>query len=92
QSIGKSRVGLTTKIHSIVADETLPIVRRLSSGFAADDSEGRKLMMKVPKKIRQGKPLMMDKAYEGDSCRATAKCCGMIPVVPPKSNHKEPWE
>ena len=49
-------------------------------------------MMKVPKEIRQGKPLMMDKAYEGDECRATAKKCGMIPVVPPKSHRKEPWE
>ena len=35
---------------------------------------------------------MMDKAYEGNSCRATAKKCGMIPVVPPKSHRKEPWE
>jgi len=92
QSIGKSRGGLTTKIHSIVADETLPIVRQLSSGSASDDPEGQKLMEKTPKKIRQGKPLMMDKAYEGDSCRAKAKNCGMIPVVPPKSNRKQSWE
>ena len=34
----------------------------------------------------------MDKAYEGDKCRAKAKSCGMEPVVPPKSNRKEPWE
>ena len=34
----------------------------------------------------------MDKAYEGYVCRAKAKSYGMIPVVPPKSNRKEPWE
>ena len=34
----------------------------------------------------------MDKAYEGDACRAKAEKCGMRPVVPPKSNRKEPWE
>ena len=34
----------------------------------------------------------MDKAYEGDVCRAKAEVCGMRPVVPPKSNRKEPWE
>ena len=31
-------------------------------------------------------------AYEGDSCRAKAKKCGMRPVVPPKSNRKKPWK
>jgi len=41
QSIGKSRGGLTTKIHSIVADETLPIVRQWSPGSASDDPEGQ---------------------------------------------------
>ena len=48
-------------------------------------------MRKVPKKIRKGKPLIMDKAYVGDECRATAKKCGMRPVVPPKSNRIKPW-
>jgi transposase len=92
QSIGKSRGGRTTKIHSIVADVTLPIARRLSPGSAADDPEGQKLMEDVPKAIAKDKPLLMDKAYEGSGCRAKAKKCGMCPVVPPKSNRKEPWE
>jgi len=85
-----SRGGRTSKIHVIVADETLPIVRQLSPGSASDDPEGQKLMEKVPKAM--GKPLTMDKAYEGDACRAKAMECGMLPVVPPKSNRKEPWE
>ncbi len=33
----------------------------------------------------------MDKAYEGNDCRNKAKSCGMQPVVPPKSNRREPW-
>ena len=33
----------------------------------------------------------MDKAYEGDETRALVKHLGMIPVVPPKSNRKQPW-
>jgi len=48
-------------------------------------------MRKVPKEIRKGKPLLMDKAYEGDECRATAVECGIVPVVPPKSNRIKPW-
>ncbi len=91
QSIGKSRGGLTTKIHAVVADETLPIARRLSPGSAADDPEGQVLMEQIPKQIYSEKPLLMDKAYEGDHCRNKAKCCGMEPMVPPKINRREPW-
>jgi len=83
---------LTTKIHVIVADETTPIVRQLSPGSDADDPVGQELMSEVPPEICKGKPLLMDKAYEGDACRAKVEECGMIPVVPPKRNRKEPWQ
>ena len=83
---------MTTKIHAIVADVDLPITRCLSPGDAADDPVGQELMTQVPKAIATGTSLAMDKAYEGDACRAKAVSCGMCPVVPPKSNRKEPWE
>lgn len=34
----------------------------------------------------------MDRAYEGDATRKLASDLGYIPVVPPKSNRREPWE
>ena len=34
----------------------------------------------------------MDRAYEGDNMRATAKELGYTPVVPPKKNRIDPWE
>lgn len=34
----------------------------------------------------------MDKAYEDDAIRKLAVKQGFNPVVPPKSNRKEPWE
>jgi transposase len=92
QAIGRSRGGCTTKIHAIVADVDVSIVHRLSPGSASDDPEGQKLMEQVPVEICKDKPLLMDKAYEGNGCRAKAEECGMIPVVPPKSNRKEPWK
>jgi transposase len=67
-------------------------VRRLSPGSAADDPEGQKLMEQVPTVMAKNKPLLMDKAYEGNACRAKARKCGMRPVVPPKSNRLKPWE
>ena len=36
--------------------------------------------------------LIMDRAYEGDETRNLATDLGLIPVVPPKQNRKEPWE
>ena len=36
--------------------------------------------------------LAMDKAYEDKATRELAEKQGFIPVVPPKSNRKEPWE
>jgi transposase len=91
QSIGKSRGGWTTKIHSVVADESTPLVRSLSAGSAGDSPEGQKLMEAIPQAIGKGKALLMDKAYEGDACRKKVRKCKMRPVVPPKSNRKKPW-
>jgi transposase len=34
----------------------------------------------------------MDRAYEDDETRDLAVRQGFIPVVPPKSNRREPWE
>jgi len=34
---------------------------------------------------------MMDRAYEGGETRALAVELGFVPVVPPKSNRKDPW-
>ena len=70
----------------------LPIARRLSPGSAADDPEGQVLLEEIPKEICADKPLLVDKAYEGNGFRSKVKKCGMHPVVPPKSNRKKPWE
>ncbi len=37
-------------------------------------------------------PLLMDRAYEGDETRQLVLEMNMIPVVPPKSNRREPWD
>ena len=33
----------------------------------------------------------MDHAYEGHETRALVKDLGLVPVLPPKSNRKQPW-
>ena len=37
-------------------------------------------------------PLVMDRAYERDETRQLVLELNMIPVVPPKSNRRKPWD
>lgn len=36
--------------------------------------------------------MLMDRAYEGDETRQLVLDLGFEPVVPPKTNRKEPWD
>ena len=63
----------------------------LSAGQAHDAPQGRILMETVGKQ-KAVIPLLMDRAYEDDFTRYIAQTLGFDPVVPPKSNRKNPWE
>jgi transposase len=75
----------------VAANDKIALGFMLSSGEAGDAPQGRLLLEKMgppEKKIA----LLMDRAYEGDETRALAISLGYNPVVPPKSNRREPWE
>lgn len=91
QAIGKSRGGWNTKLHVVAATDRHAVTLSLSSGQAGDGPQGRKLINRLGKTSR-GVYLLMDRAYEGDATRKLASDLGCIPVVPPKSNRREPWE
>ena len=63
----------------------------LSVGNCGDASEGHALLRQLDP-IYHFVYLLMDRAYEGDEARALAMELGYIPVVPPKSNRKNPWD
>jgi len=63
----------------------------LSPGNSHDAPQGRLLMETIGKQ-KNSKSLIMDRAYEDDVTRYTAQTLGFSPVVPPKSNRKNPWE
>ena len=75
----------------VAASDRDGVIFSLSAGNRGDGPEGRDL-------LRQLGPadnpvyLLMDRAYEGDETRALAVELGYIPVVPPKSNRKNPWD
>ena len=63
----------------------------LSAGNCGDAPEGRALLKRLGP-VNRPVYLLMDRAYEGDDTRALAAELGYIPVVPPKSNRKNPWD
>ena len=91
QGIGRSRGGLTTKIHMVTASDRAAVSFSLSAGNSGDGPEGRRLL-NFTAANEAHRYLIMDRAYEGDETRALAVELGYIPVVPPKQNRKDPWE
>jgi transposase len=85
--MGRSRGGLTTKIHAVVDANGLPITLKLTPGQAhdgacADDMLGT---------IKAGQTLIADAGYDSDRLRADlkrrrAKCC-----VKPMPNRKKKY-
>lgn len=75
----------------VTASDCSAVSFSLSPGNAGDGPEGRKLLNFTAANPAH-RYLIMDRAYEGDETRALAVALGDIPVVPPKTSRKEPWE
>ena len=90
QAIGKSRAALTTKIHLLAADDRTAVTFTLSPGQDHDAPHGRALLKGVGPQP-EGRFLVTDRAYEGDETRQLAFDLDYTPVIPPKSNRKQPW-
>ena len=91
QAIGRSRGGLTTKIHMVTATDRSAVSFALSGGEAHDSPEGLALLDKIIR-VPEQKYILIDKAYEGENIRRKAVEKGYSPVVPPKSNRTDPRE
>ena len=90
QSIGRSRGGLTTKIHLCSTSDRFALVFHLSAGNKNDAPEGRKLLRSIYSKT--GQVMIIDRAYEDNATRALIKRHGFTCVVLPKITRKQPWE
>lgn len=74
-----------------MANEKAVVLFHLSRGNLNDAPQGRLLIEKLSRQYRNSF-VLMDKAYEGAQTRQAVLDKGMLPVVPPKSNRKTPWE
>ena len=82
--LGRSRGGLTTKIHVVVDAQGLPIRLGLTAGLAHDGQIADTLFDHLgPRTI-----VLADKAYDADRIRELLRDQGATPNIPPKSNRK----
>lgn len=82
--MGRSRGGLTSKIHALVDAEGRPVTLRLTGGQVADCKEAEALL----DALGEGDILLADKGYDSDAIRAKAAERKAWANIPPKANRK----
>lgn len=82
--MGRSRGGLTIKIHALVDAEGRPIHLALTAGQPGDAPAGRELLAR----LAPGGILLADKAYDTDAIRAETERRGASANVPPRTIRK----
>jgi transposase len=83
--MGRSRGGLTTKIHALVDGRGLPVGLHLSEGQASDCREAEPLLEAVP----EGSTFLADKAYDSDAIRSKIQARGGFVNIPAKRNRRK---
>jgi transposase len=77
--MGRSRGGLTTKIHAMVDAQGLPISLVLSEGQAYDGHSAHLML----DSLTPGSILLADRAYDADKLRAAIADKGAFANIPP---------
>lgn len=85
QGMGRSRGGLTSKIHALVDTNGLPIRLALTTGEAHDN----RLAAKFLSRLKPGSMLLADRGYDADWIRALVCQRGAWANIPPRSNRTE---
>ena len=80
--MGRSRGGLTTKIHAVVDANGNPIAMKLSEGPAHDGRSAGDLLDTVG----QGQVLLADRGYDSDALRAAVASRGAWANIKPMPN------
>ena len=82
--MGRSRGGLTTKIHAVVDANGLPITLKLTEGQAHDGRSAHDMLGTVGRE----QTLLADRAYDSDALRQTLAERGAWANVKPMPNRK----
>jgi len=82
--MGRSRGGLTTKIHALVDAEGLPIDLKLTEGQAHDGRSACDMLQA----LADGQILLADRAYDSDALRRSLEQRGAWANIKPMPNRK----
>jgi transposase len=85
QSMGRSRGGLTSKIHAVVDRGGRPIRLALTTGEAHDN----RLAAKRSSRLKSGSMLLADRAFDADWIRTLVRLHGTWANIRPKRKRKE---
>ncbi|ADM70092.1 hypothetical protein GMA19_02285 [Paenibacillus polymyxa E681] len=86
QAIGRSRGGLTTKIHAVVDALGNPLCFELTPGQAHDSVMGYDMLSKLD---LQNREILADRAYDTDVIVALIKEQNATAVIPSKRNQRK---
>ncbi|QXH49595.1 IS5 family transposase [Pseudomonas fakonensis] len=95
-ALGRSRGGLTTKIHMVCDARGVPLHFTLSGGQASDISHAQPLLDGVYLPTKGGRPrkrcrkLLADKGYDSDALRRYCDRYHMQPVIPFRAMKRKP--
>ena len=84
--MGRSRGGLTCKIHAVVDTNGLPVRLALTAGEAHDNRLAGKLLSR----LKSGTTLLAVRGYDADWIRALAAKRRAWANIPPRSDRNEP--
>jgi transposase len=82
--MGRSRGGLTTKIHALVDAEGLPITLKITEGQAHDGRSAEDMIAD----LSDGQILLADRAYDSDGARHKLAARGAWANIKPMPNRK----
>ncbi|WP_434784554.1 IS5 family transposase [Paenibacillus polymyxa] len=85
QAIGRSRGGLSTKIHAVVDALGNPLRFELTGGQAHDSVQGYEILQTIELTMKQ---VLADRAYDTNAIRSLLKEHEAIPVIPGKKNRR----
>ena len=84
--MGRSRGGLTTKIHALVDANGLPIALKLTEGQAHDGRSGADML----EAVQAGQILLADRAYDSNALRQTMTAKGVWANIRPMPHRLDP--
>ncbi len=85
RAIGASRGGSTTKIHMATDAHGNPLCIEITGGQVHDSQVAPTLIDQI-----NGENLIADKGYDSEEIREKARSKNMVPIIPMRSNNKNP--